>query len=62
MNLYLLGLTVSNLCALLTAIPALLDISYGLGGGSYFTAFYQVIHTSSLWILPSHGRLTFSGP
>ena len=43
MNLYPLGLTVSNLCALLTAIPALLDISYDLGGGSYFTAFYQVM-------------------
>ena len=38
---YLRGLAVSNLCVLLVAIPALLDISYGLPGGHYLTAFYQ---------------------
>ncbi len=38
---YLRGLAVSNLCVLLAAIPALLDISYGLPGGHYLIAFYQ---------------------
>ena len=42
MYTYLLGLTVSNLCALVTAMPALFDISYGLGGGNYLIAFFQV--------------------
>ena len=42
MYVYLLGLAVSNLCALITAVPALFDISSGLGGGNYTTAFYQV--------------------
>ena len=41
MYLYLLGLAVSNLCVLITAVPALFDISQGLSGGSYITAFYQ---------------------
>merc|ERR1719391_808555 len=40
MYVYLLWLTVSNLCALITAIPAFYDGSYGLEGG-YITAFYQ---------------------
>ena len=41
MYVYLLGLAVSNLCVLLTAVPALYDISSGLGGGHYTTAFFQ---------------------
>ena len=45
MYVYLLGLAVSNLCALITAVPALFDISglsLGLDGSNYTTAFYQV--------------------
>ena len=45
MYVYLLGLAVSNLCALITAVPALFDISSGLGGGNYTTAFYQVTNS-----------------
>ena len=41
MYVYLLGLAVSNLCVLMTAVPALFDISAGLGGGHYTTAFFQ---------------------
>ena len=41
MYVYLLGLAISNLCVLVTAIPALFDISKGLEGGDYTTAFYQ---------------------
>ena len=41
MYVYLLGLAVSNLCVLLTAIPGLYDISSGLEDGTYTTAFYQ---------------------
>ena len=42
MYVYLLGLAVSNLCVLLTAVPALYDIAKGLGdSGDYTTAFYQ---------------------
>ena len=41
MYLYLLGLAASNLCVLVTAVPALYDISHGLTGGNYITAFYQ---------------------
>ena len=41
MYVYLLGLAVSNLCVLITAVPALFDISAGLGGGHYTTAFFQ---------------------
>jgi 7 transmembrane receptor (rhodopsin family) len=42
MYVYLLGLAVSNLCVLLTAVPALYDIAKGLGDrGDYTTAFYQ---------------------
>ena len=41
MYVYLLGLAVSNLCVLITAVPALFDISSGLGGGHYATAFFQ---------------------
>ena len=48
MYVYLLGLAVSNLCALITAVPALFDISSGLGGGDYTTAFYQVTFTTWL--------------
>ena len=39
--MYLLGLAMSNLCVLITAIPALHDISVGLDSTSYYTAFYQ---------------------
>ena len=41
MYMYLLGLAMSNLCVLVTAIPALQDISHGLKGKSYAVAFYQ---------------------
>ena len=40
--MYLLGLAMSNLCVLVTAIPALHDISTGLDDTSFATAFYQV--------------------
>ena len=39
--MYLLGLAMSNLCVLVTAIPALHDISSGLDDTSFATAFYQ---------------------
>ena len=42
MYMYLLGLAMSNLCVLVTAIPALHDISTGLDDTSFATAFYQV--------------------
>ena len=41
MYVYLLGLAVSNLCVLLSALPGLYDISVGLEDGYYCTAFYQ---------------------
>ena len=41
MYVYLLGLAVSNLCVLLSAVPALFDISVGLEDGYYSTSFYQ---------------------
>ena len=41
MYVYLLGLAVSNLCVLITAIPALYDISEGFSSHNYATAFYQ---------------------
>ena len=41
MYMYLLGLAMSNLCVLVTAIPALHDISTGLDDTSFATAFYQ---------------------
>jgi len=41
MYVYLLGLAVSNLCVLISALPALFDMSSGLGGGHYTTAFFQ---------------------
>ena len=41
MYMYLLGLAMSNLCVLVTAIPALHDISDGLNSNNYATAFYQ---------------------
>ena len=41
MYVYLIGLSVSNLCVLITAVPALFDISQGFQGGSYTTAIYQ---------------------
>ena len=40
MYVYLLGLAVSNLCVMISAVPALVDITAGLGGGDYATAFY----------------------
>merc|ERR1719320_1135565 len=39
--LSLLVLTRPNLCVLITAVPALFDISQGFQGGSYTTAIYQ---------------------
>ena len=43
MYVYLLGLAVSNLCVLVTAVPALADMgNEGGTGGAYSTAFYQV--------------------
>ena len=41
MYVYLLGLAVSNLLVLISALPGLYDISSGLKDGSYSTAFYQ---------------------
>ena len=41
MYMYLLGLAMSNLCVLVTAIPALQDISHGLNGTTYAIAFYK---------------------
>ena len=41
MYVYLLGLAVSNLLVLISALPGLYDISSGLKDGSYTTAFYQ---------------------
>ena len=38
MYVYLLGLAVSNLCVMISAVPALVDISEGLGGGEFLTA------------------------
>ena len=40
MYVYLLGLAVSNLCVMISAVPALVDISEGLGGGEFLTAFF----------------------
>ena len=40
MYVYLLGLAVSNLCVMISAVPALVDISEGLGGGEFSTAFF----------------------
>ena len=45
---YLLWLTVSNLCALITVYPTLSDMSYGPGGGTYISAFYKVIMDENL--------------
>ena len=41
MYMYLLGLAMSNLCVLISAIPALYDISEGLDSNSYAISFYQ---------------------
>jgi hypothetical protein len=41
MYVYLLGLAASNLCVLVSAIPALLGLSGDLAGRDYLTAFYQ---------------------
>ena len=41
MYVYLLGLAASNLCVLVSAIPALLGLSGYLAGRDYLTAFYQ---------------------
>ena len=49
MYMYLLGLAMSNLCVLVTAIPALHDISTGLDDTSFATAFYQVKKVSVLY-------------
>ena len=43
MYVYLFGLAVSNLLVLLSAIPALFDISEGISGGDFYIAFYQEI-------------------
>ena len=40
MYVYLLGLAVSNLLVMISAVPALVDISEGLGGGEFSTAFF----------------------
>ena len=43
MYVYLLGLALSNLCVLLTAIPALMDIAGDMDSrNSYAIAFFQV--------------------
>ena len=43
MYVYLLGLALSNLCVLLTAIPALMDIAGDMDSReSYAIAFFQV--------------------
>ena len=58
--MYLFWLTVSNMCALITAIPLFSRLlffhgsSYGLGGGSYITALYQV---TTLTIFINHDGL-----
>ena len=39
---YLLGLTVSNLCIMITAIPAFIDVAYGVGGCNYATFWWKV--------------------
>ena len=63
MYVYLLGLAVSNLCALITAVPALFDISSGLGGGNYTTAFYQVtVDILSIDFVTLSGRRTLRCP
>lgn len=62
MYVYLLGLAVSNLCALITAVPALFDISSGLGGGNYTTAFYQVIVDLLSLVVTLSGRHTSRCP
>ena len=49
---YLLGLSASNLCFLITCVPAFIDVSYGLGDASYATFFYKVNSLSlviTLW-------------
>ena len=47
MYVYLLGLALSNLCVLLTAIPALMDIAGDMDSReSYAIAFFQVIDGS----------------
>ena len=45
MYTYLLWLSASNLATLITAIPALLNISQGVEGDDYSTAFYKVTLT-----------------
>ena len=62
MYVYLLGLAVSNLCALITAVPALFDISSGLGGGNYTTAFYQVTVDLLSLVVTLSGRPTSRCP
>ena len=39
---YLLGLTVSNLCIMITAIPAFIDVANGVGGCNYATFWWKV--------------------
>ena len=46
MYTYLLWLSASNLATLITAIPALLNISQGVEGDDYSTAFYKVTLTT----------------
>ena len=56
MYMYLLGLAMSNLCVLVTAIPALHDISTGLDDTSFATAFYQVKQVSVYFMMRSQLR------
>ena len=56
MYMYLLGLAMSNLCVLVTAIPALHDISTGLDDTSFATAFYQVKKVSVYFMMRSQLR------
>ena len=39
---YLLGLTVSNLFIMITAIPAFIDVANGVGGCNYATFWWKV--------------------
>ena len=39
---YLLGLSASNLCVLITVVPPMIDVAHGLGDTSYATIFYKV--------------------
>ena len=47
---YLLGLSASNLCVLITVAPPMIDVAHGLGDASYATIFYKVNSLSILYI------------